>query len=340
MSKVKNELSEATEMTQRRGESEEDFKLRILKAVSNLPEEGWEGLSKKSQDWYNDAADAIDAKAAIPAFPDEEVEKKEEKTSRRSSEGSKKKEEPEEKEAKPDEEEFSPKVGDNVVVITKRGKEIKGEIVEIDGDVIVLKTEDGEEETPRSRIDKISLQEEKKKSGKKDSVKEEQKIEADEGRTIVEGDELNIKTKRGKEYSGKVVEVTEELIVLKDKDGKEVEVMKSSIEPGGLKHVKYNTTTDKTTKSTSASKEKEQEVNKDRKEESKTGRKITRDDNGGISVTVRMRELILDDIKDSVDSIKKKLEKEGFQFRENTLSLVYSDVHKLLKLMQERKMMK
>lgn len=62
-----------------------------------------------------------------------------------------------------------PGVGDNVVVVTKRGKEVAGKIVEIDDEVLVLDVDGKDEEFSRDRIETIKM------AGGKGAAKEEPK---------------------------------------------------------------------------------------------------------------------------------------------------------------------
>ena len=305
MSQIFKELIDATGVTKNRKESDQDHVKRVLEGVSNLSDKEWEGLSQESQDWFNAAADAVGAKQDIPAFPDAEPEAKEEKkaSGRRSSAKAKSAE---------------PKVGDTVTVKTKRGKEITGELVEIDEEVVVLEVDGEEQEFNQDRLESIVV------STAEESKEEEKEEAAAEPK---EGDTTTVKTKRGKEITGKIVEIDDEIVVL-DADGEEQEFQRSRIESITVAEEK------KPAGRRSTSKAKTEEKPAAEK------KKVTAADNGGVSATGRMRELILDNMDASRDEIKKMLDKEKITFRDNTLQLVYSDVHKLLGMLKERKMLK
>jgi len=73
MSKIEKELLAATELKAKRGEDRQDLLGRIMKEVAELDDAAWDDLSQEAQDWFNDAADAKNAKAkTIPDFPDAE----------------------------------------------------------------------------------------------------------------------------------------------------------------------------------------------------------------------------------------------------------------------------
>lgn len=312
MSKIKAELLKVTGLKEQKDESDQEFRRRLLTAVHALDDKGWESLSEEAQDWFNTAADQKNSKKDIHGFPDD----KEEDTPRR-----RRVAEADDVKPRSSSKEYEPAVGDMVLVKTKRGSEVSGEIVELDKDIIVVKDgKDEEVEMQRSRVESIESIETDDTKDSKDEPKEP-KV----------GDTVTVVTKRGKTVSGELVEQDKDVVVIKD--GKEeVEFARDRLESiavdGGSKEEET------TTRRRSSSKDKDGD-----KDEGKS-KKTTKDDNEGVSVTTRMRELILDDVKAERDDISKKLKKEGLTFKDNTMQLVYTEVHRLLKMMTERKMLK
>ena len=70
MSKIEAELVEVTALKVKRKEERQDYLVRLMKAVSKLPDPEWEGLTKPAQDWNNGAAEAFKAGDALEDFPD------------------------------------------------------------------------------------------------------------------------------------------------------------------------------------------------------------------------------------------------------------------------------
>jgi small nuclear ribonucleoprotein (snRNP)-like protein len=298
MSKILKELLAATELKAVRNEDQQDTIKRVMKGVEGLNDKAWEGLSQDAQDWFNSAADALNAKKKVlPYFPDaeeSEPEKEEPKASRRGA--SKEADKPAE-----------PKLKDVVKITTKRGKTETGTVVEIDDEVIVLKYGNGEEaEFNRDRLESIEV------AGGNDAGGDD---EPDDG--IKVGAEVTVVTKRGKEVTGKLVEMDDEFIVL-DVDGKDEGKAKADAkeEPKSSRR--------------GASKEADKPADE----------KPKRASNGEVSIGTRIKELIADDLEATEADIAKILKKEGLEFRENTLKLNFVDCHKFLVILKAKKLIK
>jgi hypothetical protein len=319
VSKILKELSEATECAKKRGESDQDFYQRLLTAVGELSDKEWDKLSESAQDWNNAGGDALEAKKSIPNPPDMEEqksEKAEETTSRRRGRGAAAEEE------KPAA--YEPKEGDEVEITTKR-KTVTGIIVEIDDEMIVTNKNgaDGEEaddvETARSSV--VSI--------KKAGVKEEPKKDAEpEGPADpVAGDTVTIVTGRDKTITGTVTEIDDDVIVIGDDEYviaklKSVKVhAKAEAVPSGRR-------------GRAAAKEDDKQPAKE-EEKQKRGRGA-----GGVSVGQQIQELVLDNLSADVDAITKLAKKANVDCAEATITLTYSQTHKFLKLLEERKMLK
>ena len=317
MSKIKKSLEAATEVTQKAKEDTQDYLKRLVRAVSDLDDAGWESLTPEAQDWFNEAADLLNKKKDMPSFPDAKDEAP--KTRTRAT-----------KEAPADE----LAVGDDVTVTTKRNKTAAGKIIEIDEATLVLQVGDEEVEYQRDRLESIVkaiAKDEAPKSRRKSADDE------DEAPAVAEpavGDEIVAITGKGKEVKGKVIEIDDDLIVVDDGTD-ELELV-----PSKLKSLTIAKDEAPKSRRKSAEDDAPARGKSDAKEEDGKPKRTSTKANGGISATARMRELILDDLDAKSEAIAKVLTKEGLQFRPNTLDLVYADVHKLVKLMRERKMIK
>lgn len=325
MSKIMQGLMKATGIKEERGESKQEFLARLVHAVHGLDDKAWEGLNEAEQDWFNNAADAKNAKKDIPDFPDAEApaassrrrpaaEPEAETTSRRRSS------EPEV---------YEPKVGDMVAIKTKRGAEAKGKVVEVAKDIIAI--DDGKEEVEFNldRVESVLLDTPPAASGRRQAAADEPAKAKDP----VVGDVVTVTTKRGVTFEGKLLELDAKGGCLVDKDGKEQEFDFDRVEKFALAGGAAEAPAASGRRSRGA-------PAADDKKDGEKNTKISRADNKGVSATMRMRELILDDMSAKEDDVAKVLKKEGLQFKDNTLQLVYSDVHRLLKMMRERKLIK
>lgn len=315
MSKICAELVKATELSTKRGEDQQDFLTRLIKAVTGLSDKEWDGLSEAAQAWFNAAVDAKNAKAkTLPDFPDAEKEEVEEKTSTRRGSSKAEKEEPR-----------AAKVGAKVEIVTKRGKKIAGVIVELDKEVMVIKTADGEEEVALDRIDTTNV------------FHGNAEPEKDDGPAldvIKVGSEVKVVTKRGKEYVGKIVELDDEVLVLKT-DGGEEELARERVET--IKLVGGKAEKEEPKASGRRSSKAEDKGGDDDKGGDEKGK---RSSNNGVSVGTRIKEIIADDIEATEADVAKILKKEGLEFRENTLKLNYVDCHKFLDVLKAKKLLK
>ena len=312
MSKIQLELMEATGLKAVRNEDRQDLIKRIMKDVGALSEKAWEALSGEAQDWFNAAADAQNAKKKVlPDFPDLEEDEPEDEpapTSRRRG--------ADKEEAKAG---VKPKVGVVAKVTTKRGKTSTGKIVELDADIIVLQMGNGsEEEFDRSRVESIEM------AGQE--AADEPEDEDDD--PIKVGAEVTVVTKRGKEYTGKIVELDADVIVL-DVDGKDEELSRDRVE--SIKPVKA---------AKPAASSRRGAAKDDDKDEPETEGKSKRVNNGGVSVGTRIKELIAEDFEATEADIAKALKKEGIDCKDNTLKLNYVDAHKFIAILKAKKKIK
>ena len=316
MSAIQTELSEVTGVTLKRGGDRQEFIFKLLAAVGELDDAGWGELSQESQDWFNDAADAKNAKKKqLPDFPDLTETKAEEApaTTRRAT-----------KEAATVELTVDDlKLKMMVKITNKRGVSFTGTVTDIDDEVVVLKLGTGEEEEINvSRIATVEALE--TTTGKSADPKVfEPKV----------GSEVTVITKRDVEVTGKIVEFDEEIMVL-EVDGKEKE-----FERARLKTIKAAGKAEAPAKVRRAAKEEEEE-------EEETAPTVAKDEkskrvsNEGVSIGTRIKELIADNLDADEAAIAKILKKEGLDFKENTLKLNFTDCHKFINILKAKKLIK
>ncbi|MNX09263.1 Ribosome maturation factor RimP [compost metagenome] len=311
MSKIKQELIKAAGVDAKRGESDADHLARVLVAIAKLPDAEWAKISKPAQHWFNDAADARNDKKDLPAFPDAEPEAPA-RSSRRKVE-----DEPEQAEAK---------VGDTATVVTKRGKTYTGEIVEISGKHVVLKGEDGEDEFDREKVESITVEASGDDGGAGDAWEP----------TV--GDVVELTTKRGKKYTGEIVEIDDKAVVIKGADGEDefdmekvgsIDLVESDDPPADEPRRRGAKEDDAPARRGSA------------KEEPAADGKKTRSSNPkGVSVGGRIREIMCDDMGVSEEEVGKILTKEGIDFRPPTLGMIYKDTSFVFDLLKQNKKLK
>lgn len=73
MSKIEQELLEATGLKAKKNEDRQVYLVRLMRAVAKLEDSVWEGLSTEAQEWNNGAAENHKAGAAVDDFPDAEL---------------------------------------------------------------------------------------------------------------------------------------------------------------------------------------------------------------------------------------------------------------------------
>lgn len=319
MSAIQQELCKATKLEAPKSPKDrQEFLVDLLRAVGKLSDAQWEALSKAAQDWFNDAADAKNTKKdEVPDFPDykeEEAPARRRASSDEAPSGAKK--------IDPDD----VKTGMAVKVVTKRGKEISGHVVDADDEVLVIKQGNGEElETSWKSIEDIFTLAE----AKEETTRRRRSAEEEPADPIKVGATVTVKTKRGKEATGEIIELSDDVLVLKE--GKEeVEYPRDRLEAitvkGGGKE-------EEATGRRRASSD-------DKGSKDEEGKKSRSSNPEGVSISTRIAEIMLDDLDISEADVGKALKKEGLEFRENTLSINYKSTKKFLELLKSRKMLK
>lgn len=318
MSAIQAALAAATDInpSKRSNETVTDqaYLKRLALGVQDLPDDEWNKLGQEAQDWFNQAADAIEKKTDIPAFPD--LVKAEPAARRRGSSAA--------AEVKPMTS-ADAKKGMKVVVTTKRGKEYTGEVVEADDQGLVLEVDGKEIDLDHDKIDKISMA--GRAAGAADPEPEAMEPEV--------GDTVEVVTKRGKKIMGNIVELTDADMVLKDAAGEPHDLSKDRLESVVVK-VKNA----KASGSTSRTSGKAESTSNTPKADAEPAGRASAKANGGVSVTTRIRELIAENLDAKKEDISAALKKEGLEFKQATLDLTFGDMHKIVGILRDRKLLK
>lgn len=295
---------------QKKGEDRQDFLARVIKTINGLKDKDYDALPEEVLDWYEAAADVIDANKKnkkndnIPDFPDLEAE--EEDPGRRRRRGS-----DDEKGTKATSDPSAIKLKTEVTVTKKNGRQVTGKLVEREKDCIVLEVDGKDKEIDLDDIETIA------------QVNDKGAASADEPTTRepAKGDKVKLTNKRGKEFTGTITSITDDEIVLDTEDGEE-DFSRDRVENivilGAAK-----------AEAATTRRRAEPEADKEPAKDEKAGRASTKA-NGGVSIGQRIKELIAANIAASKEDIKKLLDKEGLDYRPNTLDLGYSEAHKLI----------
>lgn len=321
MSKIEKQLSEATTLTKKRGESADDFATRLVRAISELDDAGWEALSPEAQNWFNEAADAVNKKQAPPAFPDAEPAAEETKPVTRRGQAA-----TPAAPAVPND----PVVGDEVTITTKRGKILTGVIIESDDELVVIKDEAGEEIEVNHTSIVTMVGKPKAEAPAKASRRRAAEDDEPTPLAIEVGCSLTVVTARDKTITGKLIAIEDGLLIIDDGEG-ELEV-----NPEKTKSI----TITAAAPAAAATSAKATRGKKEEPPQSADKKKISSKDNGGVSATGRMREIICGDPTITKEAVAKMVSGEGLQFRDNTLDLVYADTQKIIGLLRALKKLK
>ena len=324
-SKIQEELAKASKCAPDAGEkiTNQDYLAALVKAVGKVDDDVWDGLSDPAQDWFNDATDAFNKKKQIPEFPD--LEKEEDAPAPRSRRRASADDEP--KAAA-----YVPKKGDEVTVTTKKGRQYKGKVVDPD-DAGELVIDTGEEELG-IRIDNIDVvapvnaepPADEPRSRRRKAAEEEEPAAPAEPAV---GDTVEIKTKRGTVKMGNVIEIDEVIIAIKDTTGEEIEFDRDRLESVVVKVKKEAEPASGRRRARGDDKE----DGKGKDDGEKAGRA-----SGGVGLVIR--EMIIDHLDWSKDKVIAEIKKQFPDAKDNTVGLNYTEVHKIIGLLKDRKMIK
>ncbi len=276
----------------------------IADAISELPDDKWNALSDDAADYYNDVSTALNKKKPVPAPSDWEEPKA--ATRGRAKRGA-------------DAEQWEPKVGAVVKLTNTRDQDFIGEILEMDDDTIVLEVGGEEKEFARKRVKSVGpAKAPDAEVSKTPEVVSEPKV----------GATVTVTNSRDVSYTGKVVEMDDDTIVL-EVDGQEKEFIRKKLKACVVAGAKSDA------KQPRASKAEDKDDGKSGTKSDAKQPRASKADNGGVSVTGRMRQLICDDFDLKVEDVAKQLTKEGLVFRDNTLALTFAETHKIIACLRD-----
>lgn len=344
MSQIQKEIFEITGLKNVKDETRAALIDRCLVAVNKLPEKDWDELSEDAKEWFNNATDQKNANIKsprsakpVPDFPDYKAPAAEKDDAPKSRRRSAEKEEEPAAAAELNE-------GDVVKIVTARGKEYEGEVVELSDDDIVLKVGDEELEFPRGKVTVTVLE---LAAGNDD---EEPELEDDPEPAEPEvGDTVKLVTSRDKEYEGEILEISEDDVVLKV--GKEElefsrEKVKSIVVVGAEPEPEDEP---KPRSRRAAAKEDDEPAPKSRRasaakdddkgSEDKAEKKRSSNPRG-VSVGGRIRELMAEDTSITLADTIAALTKEGLEFRDTSANMIYKDCKQFLDLLKAAKKLK
>lgn len=320
-SKIQAHLAKATEVNPGRGQSikDESYIRELMRAVAKLSDPAWDKLDEAAQDWYNASADSVKNGAGVKPWPDLVEEEKEETSTRRRRSS--------------EDDDSAPKLpkvkkGDKVELKTKKGSNFSGTVIDPDdsGELVI---DDGKEEVgiKIENIVELKLVEPPKEEPVKGRRRAAEDDEPPASKTDPEvGDDVELKTKRGTVKVGKVVEINEAIIAIKDITGEEVEFDRDRLE--SVKVI------------LKAQKAGEKQAGRRRGGEEEGGEDEKDSKAGQGKATLRARELVLDNLDLSKEEHLAKMKKEFPDCKETTVKLIYTEVHKLIKMLEERDMLK
>ena len=306
-SKIQDELVKATGVKPDDYKDRQKFLHALMMGVSKLNDADFDKISDPAADWNNEVVDAYksDKNKDLADFADIEADEPAKRTRRSADDGGSTV--------------MTPKVGDTCEVTNSRDVTKKGVVVEIDDKVLVLDVPgEGPIDYSRDRIKSTNVL-----NGA--SAKDEPA-----GEFVPKvGLWVAIKTKRGRECEGKIVEIDKENLTL-EVDGKDEDFARDRVET--IKAV-----ASKGEKADDSGKGKDDGKTKDAGEGGKEKRASNPE---GVSVGTRIMEIIADDLDVSEEAVGKQLKKDGLEFKDNTLTMQYKQARKMVEILRKKKMLK
>lgn len=313
-SKIEKEIAEATGVKPGRG-SRNDYLLSLCKAVAGLDDKAWNALSSDAQDWYDEAIKVVNAGAKEPC-PDFKDAAPAEEPRGRSRTRVREEDEPE---AGP----YAPKVGDRVNITTARGKNYDDvEVIEVIDKEDILAFKDGDKEIEVSLSKSTVVPASSGDNPPEEEPEAGTAFDPDGFKYAEVGDTIWFKTKRGAEKMGKVTDVDKEGFAVEYADGEKDDFAWGRIDECIIK-----------VKGTVA----EPEPSRGRQRASAEAEKPKADEKGtrtrssnaeGVSVSGRIRELMIENPGLSLEALEKALTKEKLEFKPATVKLNWTEAGK------------
>jgi len=325
MSKIRDELLVATAISMKENEGDENFNRRLVRAVAELPDKTWNGLSDAAVEWYNACCDA---KGALPPFPDAE----EAPPPRRRRAAA----EPAEEAPAAPPAPYEPKLNDMVTVTTNRGSTQTGKLIEISASAIVIDTGEEELEYNRSRLTSIVLVAGEAPAPAEEPV--EKPAEEPAGQPELEvGQVVEVTVKRGnKTLQGPLMEFdNEEGLLVIEVNGEEREFNRDQLSL--VRIVKPVAG-----KTKAASKPAEKPVEKEEPAGRTRGRKPAAGASGEKppGLGERIQQLVAKDPAISEADLVKQLTKEKYEFRESSVKVTHKASLNMIEYLKENGRMK
>lgn len=335
MSKIQAELASATGVKPEAGQPINDvaYVKDLMRAVAKLSDGDWDKLSVDAQTWYNASADSVKAGTGVTIFPDMEKEAEAPRRSRR---------------ADPDDEPQSsapakPKKGDKVEVVSVKGNKYAGKVIEADDDGYLV-LDDGKEELSlkwaniKTCVSEAAAAPEE---GRRRSRKTEDDAPAASTKKEPQvGDTVEIKTKRGTVKVGNVVEIKPGVFVaIKDAGGDELEYEFERIESVTIKvdNSKPAGDVDEARPRRRAGGDDDPAPRRSSKgDDAAAGGEGGRD----VGIGEKARLLVIQNREMGRDDFVRAALKKWPAAKENTLRLIYGDVHKLLAMLKSEGLLK
>lgn len=317
MSKIQAAIESATELKATANQPRQEYLSALALAVSELGDNEYEDLSDDAKDWSNTALDAFNAKKPLPDMPDYLPP-----TAKRGSANAGELAAAPRRSAAAKKDAASPVVvGATAIVTTARDRKVQGVIVEVTEELIVLDVEGKDKEFDRDELKNIEILHGDAKGS-----------DAPDAPDVKVGDQVVIINKRDREFTGEVVELADDFVVI-DVDGKEKEFDMGEVKSMLLAAAAVGDA--QAGAPVQASRRGSAKV-----EDARAAPAGKRSTNEGVSIGTRIKELIADDLDASEADIAKVLKKEGVEFKENTLKLNFVDAHKFITILKQKKLLK
>lgn len=327
MSKIREALVAATGLKIGRGEDEQTFLSRVAKAVSeDIDDATWNGLGDPAQDWNNLACKALTAGQPLPPFPDA-VAAEPALAPRGRTRGA--------AAAPAALVAYEPKEGDEVIATSKRNKVVTGFIVEIkDGIAYVNPDREGPQDAD-IECPLVAYTFALADAG--DTAPAEAAAQEPAGPVDPQvGDTVEAVTKRDNVIVGNVVELGDDLMVLKDAAGGEHELV-----PSILKSVVVKVSNSASATAPAVSAGRTRGAAATTTPPAAGGDKPKRSSNPeGVSLGGRIREIVCENEALTSEQVSVQLTKEGIQFRDTSVKMIWKDTHNVIKLLRDLKKLK
>lgn len=314
---VRKELEIATEVKPKHGEVRQIYLKRLVSAVSKLDDDKWDSLSKEAQSWFNDAADSINEKQAIPELPGYEEVKEESK------------------ESSVDLSKIA--AGNEVELINSRDKVYTGKVVEINENEIVIESEENEFVFNKDRIKSLKVL-----NKVREVVEVVETLDIDLAFDV--GSKIKVTTGRGKVYEGEVVDLDDSgnFVIDDGVDERQFNLDKITWELSKDNHVESDGVSEKEPgirKVTTVVEPAPEKKTRNKKTKEEVEEKSVKDDKP-LSNTMRIRYMIVENMDSTVNEIAKMLNDNGITCNDNVLKVTYSDIHKLLDILKEKSLLR